>query len=268
MANDPERLKRLELAASFCMFDGRLRSSGNSSVVWGILNVLIGGGILAAHNNWGAVSLALGLALIVAGAYERSVRDPKVIIVSAATLALLAVWHFVLIGLAAMGKAELALGGRTLFWGVAQAWGAYTTWKTYSTYKTLREHSDPQTVEQLRGYIDELKKAKPEQSVDLVEFEADAGFVQGKKRYRLKPVDDLYMTARYKAQLGSLQLEEVGFVPRSQVTVAPEGEKWMSKKIKASVQLGPVKLDKVSITPEMAARLNPAAASVIAFGPR
>jgi hypothetical protein len=31
----------------------------------------------------------------------------------------------------------------------------------------------------------------------------------------------------------------------------------MSKKIKASVQLGPLKLDKVTITPDMAARIDP-----------
>jgi hypothetical protein len=70
---------------------------------------------------------------------------------------------------------------------------------------------------------------------------------------------------RYKSQLGSLQLEEVGFVPRSEVTLTLEGEKWMSKKIKASVQLGPLKLDKVSITPDMALRINPAA-RLIALG--
>ena len=35
-----------------------------------------------------------------------------------------------LVGLAAMRKVELALGGRTLFWAIAQAWGAYATWKT------------------------------------------------------------------------------------------------------------------------------------------
>ena len=192
-------------------------------------------------------------------------RDPKVIIISAVTLAGLALWNFALIGLAAMGKVELALGGRTLFWAIAQAWGAYLTWKTYSTYKMLREKSDPMTVQEVSGYIDELKKAKPEQSLDLIEFEANAGFVQGTKRYRLKPIEDLYLAARYKAQLGSLQLEEVTFVPRGEVTLTPEGEKWMSKKIKASVQLGPLKLDKVSITPDMATRINPAA-RVISLG--
>jgi hypothetical protein len=52
-------------------------------------------------------------------------------------------------------------------------------------------------------------------------------------------------------------LEEVNFVPRSEVSLTVEGEKWMSKKIRASVQLGPSRLEKVSITPEMAERINP-----------
>jgi len=259
MASDPQRVERLALAGAFCLFDKKLRSSGNSSIVWGVLNLLIGVAVVAANNVWGAVSVLLGLALIGAGVYERKVRDPKVIIISAATLAGLALWNFALIGLAAMGKVQLALGGRTLYWAIAQAWGAYVTWKTYSTYKTLQEKSDPLTVQQVREYIDELKKAKPGQSVDLVEFEVNAGFVQGTKRYRLKPIDDLYLAARYKAQFGSLQLEDVTFVPRSEVMLTLEGEKWMSKKIKASVQLGPLKLDKVIITPDMASRINPAA---------
>jgi hypothetical protein len=257
MASDPQRVEQLTLAGSFCLFDKKLRSSGNASMVWGVLNLLIGVAVVAANDSWGVVSLFLGLALVAAGVYERKVRDPKVIIISAATLAGLALWNFTLIGLAAMGKVELLLGGRTLFWAIAQAWGAYATWKTYSTYKMLQEKSDPLTVQQVRGYVDELNKAKPEQSVDLVQFEANTGFVQGNKRYRLKPIEDLYLVARYKTQLGSSQLEEVSFVRRDQVTLTPEGEKWMSKKIKASVQLGPLKLDKVTITPDMAARIDP-----------
>jgi hypothetical protein len=50
----------------------------------------------------------------------------------------------------------------------------------------------------------------------------------------------------------------VSFAPRSDVTVIVEGEKWMSKKMKATVQLGSQKLDKVSITPDMVSRINPA----------
>jgi hypothetical protein len=252
----------MTLAGSFCLFDKKLRSSGNASIIWGVLNLIIGGGLIAANDNWGAISLLLGLALIAAGVYERKVRDPKVIVISAATLAGLALWNFALIGLAAMGKVELALGGRTFFWAIAQAWGAYSTWATYSTYKTLREQSDPVAVEQVRGYVDEVNKAKPAQSLDLAEFEVNAGFVGGTQRYRLKPVEDLYLVARYKSQLGSLSLEDVSFVPRSEVTLSPEGGKWMTKKIKASMQLGPLKLEKVSITPEMAERINPAARAI------
>ena len=77
--------------------------------------------------------------------------------------------------------------------------------------------------------------------------------------------EDLYLVARYKAQLGSLRLEEVNFIPRSDVTLTAEGEKWMSKKIKAWVRLGPLELEKVSITPDMAARISPGA-RLIALG--
>jgi hypothetical protein len=263
MASDPQRVQRMATAASFCMFDKKLRSSGNASVIWGVLNLLIGGGLMAANDNWGAISVLLGVALIVAGVYERKVRDPRVILISAGTLAGLALWNFALIGLAATGRVGLALGGRTLFWAIAQAWGAYTTWKTYSTYKTLREQSDPVTVQQVSGYIDELNKAKPGQSVDLVEFDANAGFVEGTKRYRLKPIEDLYLVAKYKTQLGSSNLEEVIFVSRNEVTLIPEAKKWMSKKIKASLQLGALKLASVTITPEMAERIDPTVRAIL-----
>ena len=88
----------------------------------------------------------------------------------------------------------------------------------------------------------------------MIQFEVNVDFLQGSKRYRLKPVEDLYLAARYKSQLGSVRLEDVNFVPRNEVTITLEGEKWISKKMKARVQLGQLKLDKVSITPDMAAR--------------
>ena len=259
MANDPQRLENFSLAGAYCLFDKKLKSSGTGSIVWGLLNLLIGAALLMQNDKWGAVSVVLGLALIVAGIYERSVRHPQVIIISAATLALLALWNLALIALAAMGKVRLVLGGRTLFWALAQAWGAFATWKTYHTYKMLLEKSDPLTVEQVRGYIDELKKAKAGRSLELVQFDANAGFLQATKQYRLKPIEDFFLVACYKSQLGSLQLEEVSFVPRNDVRITLAGEKWMSKKIKATVDLGQIKLAKVSITPEMASRLNPAA---------
>jgi hypothetical protein len=259
MASDPQRLEQLTLASSFCLFDKKLLSSGKQSIIWGALNLALGASVMAAHNSWGAVSVILGLALIAAGVYERKVRDPKVITISAITLAALALWNFALIALAAMGKVHLALGGRTLYWAIAQGWGAYATWSTYSNYKMLLEKSDPLTVQQVREHLDELNKAKAAQSLDLIQFDVSSGFIAGTKRYRLKPVEDFYLVARYKSQFGSLSLEEVGFVPRTAVTLALEGEKWMSKKIKATVQLGPLKLDKVIITPEMASRINPSA---------
>jgi hypothetical protein len=164
MASDPQRVEQLTMAGSFCLFDQKLRSSGNSSIIWGLLNLLIGSALIAANDVWGAVSLFLGLGLVAAGVYERKVRDPKVIIISATTLAVLAIWNFALIGLAAMGKVHLLIGGRTLFWAIAQAWGAFATWKTYSTYKMLQEKSNPLLVQQVRGYIEEVNKAKPDQA--------------------------------------------------------------------------------------------------------
>src|SRR5437879_6283713 len=146
MASNSQRVEQLAVAGSFCLFDKKLRSSGDSSIVWGVLNLLIGAAVLAVHNVWGAVSLVLGLALVVAGVYERKVRDPKVIIISAATLAGLALWDLMLVGLAAMGKVHLALGGRTLFWAIAQAYGAYATCRTYSAYTKLQETADLCTI--------------------------------------------------------------------------------------------------------------------------
>jgi hypothetical protein len=62
--------------------------------------------------------------------------------------------------------------------------------------------------------------------------------------------------------LRSLKLEKVIFVARNEVSVVPEGEKWMSKKMKATVQLGALKLEKVIIAPEMVSRINPTARAV------
>ena len=191
MAIDEQRIERLTTAADFCMFDKNLSSSGNSSMFWGALNLLIGALLVSAHDPWGAVSLVLGLGLLVAGLYEKKVRHPRVIIIAAATLGVLALWNFSLVLMSAMGKTRLVFGGRTLFWAIVQIIAAYSTWKTYAAYKALRERADDFTIEQVRGYVDELRRAKPAQSLDLVEFDANAGFLQGTKRYRLKPVEDM-----------------------------------------------------------------------------
>jgi hypothetical protein len=53
MASDPQRVDQLTRAGAFCLFDKKLRSSGNSSIVWGLLNVIIGGAVLAGDSKWG-----------------------------------------------------------------------------------------------------------------------------------------------------------------------------------------------------------------------
>jgi hypothetical protein len=216
----------------------------------------MGGIVLALHHSWlGAVLVLFGFALIVEGIYQRSAGDPEVIRVSAATLAAMALWNFGLLGFGG--------GVEALLWAIAQCVGAYTTWADYSTYKTLREQSDSVTVEEVRGYVNELRQAKPDQTIDLIEFDVHPSLAgrlaECTARYRLKPFEDLYLMTRYKVQVGPLELEEISFVPRAQVTVASEGEKGMSHKIKTSVQLGQTKLENVAITPEMVKRLRPAA---------
>jgi len=264
MSTAPERLKQLQIAAALCIFDKKLRSSGTSSIIWGTINLLIGALSVSKNAAWGSVSLILGFGLVVAGIYERTVRDPKVIVISAGTLAVLALWHLALFALSATGKVDLAIGGRTLYWGIAQAAGALATWKTYSTYKALRDKSDLLTVEQVRGYIEELKKVNASESVHVIEFDVNAGFLQATRRYRLLPVEGQFLAARFKVELGTIGLEDVTFVQRDAVTLSVEGGKWTSKKVKASVHLGPLLLQKASITPEMALRINPAAQTVLA----
>jgi len=60
-----------------------------------------------------------------------------------------------------------------------------------------------------------------------------------------------------------MRLEEIIFVPRSEVLLTPVGSKWASKKLKATVQLGSLTLNKVTIAREMAVRINPAAETLL-----
>ena len=77
MATDPQRVERLSVAGAFCLFDKKLRSSGNGSIVWGLLNLLIGALLVAANDKWGAVSLLLGLALVRGGYSTREKCAPE-----------------------------------------------------------------------------------------------------------------------------------------------------------------------------------------------
>src|SRR5262249_31328177 len=58
-------------------FDKKLRSSGTSNILWGTINLLIGTLAISQSTIWRSVSLTLGLGLLVAGLYVRTVRDPK-----------------------------------------------------------------------------------------------------------------------------------------------------------------------------------------------
>jgi hypothetical protein len=136
MTTDPQRIKRLEVASAFCLFDKKLRSSGNGSIVWGVLNLAIGGALLTANDRWGTVSVVLGLALVAAGIYERTVRDPKVIIfgTDSRTSSELRFDRPY-----AMGKVVPALEGE-LFLGDRASLGRRGHLETYSVYKALAKN--------------------------------------------------------------------------------------------------------------------------------
>jgi len=136
-ANSPERRKRLQIAGAFCVFDKKLRSRGTSSILWG------------------------------------TVRDPKVILISAGTLAVLALWNLALIVLAAIGKTGLALWKQNSLLGNCPGRSSARYVEDLQPVQSSARRVGPLTVEQVRDTWKSSKKAKPKGSVHMIEFDVN-----------------------------------------------------------------------------------------------
>ena len=245
------RIEKLNVAASLHQFDKALNRSAWSSLGWGAFSVLIGAFLFSRNSRFGWVNLAAGGLLIVAGLYEKSVREPKVIKVSAATLGLLGLWNLAGFVLAMMAHSRVA--GHPLI-AVVQLIGAWNTYASYSTYAALLAASDPAANMEFKAMLDQLQTADPATAPDMVEFTSHK-FGKNDVRWRARRVDDVLLFRGNEVVLGRNNSKvECFFVPRQQVKLDITGEKLLGRGQKATVTAGNVQF-KTTIASAMAQKL-------------
>ena len=251
MATSAERLERMNVALTLCAMQRQVRSRAKATIGWGVFCLVIGGALVAAQNWLGvAVNGGFGLLLAGAGVYELRSSDPKVMKVSAMTLGLVAAWNLGIFALA-MALQNPHLGGAPLA-GVFQAVGAYNIWKQFAVYNELHRKADAATVVEMKQRLEEMKAAR-----DAIEFRVRPT-LKDEQLWRVRLVDDLALMARGTGGVFGIggDIAEAVWVRRSDLRVETQGEKWLGKAVKATLHIGPQKVEKVEILPEMLERLE------------
>lgn len=245
------RLDKLNVAAALHGFDKALNRSAWGSIGWGAFSALIGAFLVYSTNPFGWVNVVVGLLLIGVGLYEKRVREPRVIKVSAATLGLLGLWNLANFIMAAMASSGVV--GHPWI-GVLQLLGAWNTYKSYSTYAALLAASDPGTNAEFKALLAQLNTADPASAPDVAEFTASQ-FGKNDVRWRVRSCDGLMLFLGNEVMFGRKKSQSTCFfVPRQQVKLEILGEKMFGSKQKVVVTAGDAQL-KATIAPDMAQKL-------------
>jgi hypothetical protein len=245
------RLDKLNVAAALHGFDKALNRSAWGSLGWGMFSALIGAILLYSTSHFGWVNIVIGLLLVVEGIYEKRVREPKVIKISAATLGLLGLWNLGGFILAVMASSRVV--GHPWV-GVLQLIGAWNTYKGYATYAALLSASDPGTNAEFEALFAQVTTVDPSSAPDVVEF-TSAKFGSNDVRWRVRLVDGLMFFLGNEVVFGRKKSQPTCFfIPRQQVRLEIMGEKMFGSKQKAVVTAGGLQL-KATIAPEMAQKL-------------
>jgi hypothetical protein len=246
------RLDKLNVAASLHVFDKTLDRSAWESLGWGAFSLVVGIFLLST-GRFGWINLVFGLLIIIEGLYEKQVREPKVIKVSAATLGLLGVWNLAVFILAAMAKSRF-VGGHPVV-AVMQLLGAWNTYKSYAVYAALLAKSDPGANAEFKALLDQLKNADPKTAPDVAEFTVSK-FGSNDVRWRVRSVDGLIFFLGNEVILGRKQSKPTCmFVPREQVKLDILGEKIFGSKQKVVVTAAGVPM-KGTMSQEMTQKMQ------------
>jgi hypothetical protein len=87
MPTADERLEKLNMATTLCVFEKGQQSSAKSSLWWGVICIGIGLVLLRVGSELGAaIDFGFGALLVGTGLYQQKVRSPRAVQVSAAML--------------------------------------------------------------------------------------------------------------------------------------------------------------------------------------
>ena len=233
-----------------CTFDRQLNSGGKGSIGWGVFTLAIGL-FITGRGGWGWINIGFGLLLIATGIYEMKVREPKVIRVSAAVLGLLAVWNIGIVLLSFYFHTPAI--GHGLWFGIMQALGAAATWKQYDVYVKLRETADPLAVSQVQQYLNEIRSG----AESVVQFKAKP-LLGAEQRWSVRFIDDLaFMVHANPGIFGTKgSIKEALWIPKNQLRVQNEGDRWIGSDAKATVFIAQAKIEKAIFARDMLQRME------------
>lgn len=195
----------------------------------------------------------VGLFLILEGIALFFVQR-KVIAMLIETLTLLALGVYDLT-IFAIGLHSGEFGGRALVFGLAITLGAIADYSGYQTYKRASAAADPRLIESVQREIEDLIKAKPQESPDIVEMKIERRLKQ-LESWRIGFRDGHVLSVHFSRDSFRWHAHGAFFLPRKEVKVEFPVENRLEKHPKANVRLGEVHLEKASLDPSMYERLQ------------
>lgn len=252
MDKESEHLKSLNTAALVVTCRRYVHRAAFSSLLWGTLSCGIAW-LALGWNLHAILSTIVGLFLIAEGITIFIVQR-KVIAMLFETFTLLALGIYDLV-LFAIGLHGGEFAGTALFFGLGMTFGAIVDYSGYQTYKKASADADPQLIQSVQREIEDLVKAKLQDSPDIVELKIER---------RLKPLeswrigfrDGRVLTVHFSRDSFRWHAQEAFFLPRKDVRAEFPVEYRLEKHPRANVRLGEVHLEKASLDPSMYERLQ------------
>ncbi|HXM98706.1 MAG TPA: hypothetical protein VN982_09550 [Candidatus Dormibacteraeota bacterium] len=223
-------LERLKLAAMYLSLQRGLRRSGWQSIGWGAFTLILG--LLSrSHTIFDAIWFAIGVFLLIEGAWilRAAETDPRVLKFEAAALLLLGLFNTVGLYFEIHSGIKPLFGARIIIVGIIQLFSAFTTFNSYPSYKKIYEHLDRACLHELELMIGDAWDQKTDSGSDVVEFKIDD------KKCKAKFISELVIILTNKGK--GITVSEPG-----KVRIENHGNKMLSKSLKVELTLEDVKV--------------------------
>ena len=166
----------LQKAANYVMLRNRLRPSGISAIIFGLLAILLGGPG-AATSTPDLILAILGLFLFIRGIWALAAPSPMGMLMTAIGIGAVGLWNISLI-------LEKKSGGAPVFWvvlGILQLRWAFQYYKQYQAFTALRPESpDLQSMGQIGGLLKEINFVNGAAAADIIEWRMNGAAWKGK----------------------------------------------------------------------------------------
>jgi hypothetical protein len=204
-----------------------LKRMGWGSLIWGLLNIVLGTIYTVENGPINAILVLIGLLLVASGLWCLVVRSAAGVITNGIALMLIGLWNLVVTVL------NLVLGGPPTFWwaaiGVAMIASAVWGFRQYARFSQgLRHGATSGELAMLDAFAKRVLKADGEHDDNIIGFQVTSYGQQAKWRGRLM---------RGMAVFVQRVTQELLVASSKDVSINPHGQVLLSSSLKAAITI-------------------------------